>query len=70
MKIIPAIDLLNGQVVRLEKGNYQKKTVYSYHPIQLAAGFQKAGFHHIHIVDLNGAKSGNFKNLSVIKSII
>lgn len=70
MKIIPAIDLLDGQAVRLEKGNYQKKTIYSKNPVQLAAGFQKAGFDHIHIVDLNGAKSGNFENLSIIRKVI
>ena len=70
MKIIPAIDLLNGQAVRLEKGNYQKKTIYSENPVRLAAGFQKAGFDHIHIVDLNGAKSGDFENLSIIREII
>lgn len=70
MKIIPAIDLLDGQAVRLQKGNYQKKTIYSKNPVQLAAGFQKAGFDHIHIVDLNGAKSGNFENLSIIREVI
>jgi len=70
MKIIPAIDLLDGEAVRLQKGNYQKKTVYSKNPVQLASGFQKAGFNHIHIVDLNGAKSGDFENLSIIREVI
>lgn len=70
MKIIPAIDLLDGQVVRLQKGDYQKKKVYNDNPIEESAKFREAGFKHIHVVDLNGAKSGRFENLSVIKKII
>lgn len=70
MKIIPAIDLLDGQVVRLQKGDYAKKTVYNDHPVEEAAKFKEAGFSHIHIVDLNGAKSGEFENLPIIKKII
>ena len=70
MKIIPAIDLLDGQVVRLQKGDYAKKTIYNHQPIDEAAKFKQAGFSHIHIVDLNGAKSGKFENLPIIKTII
>lgn len=70
MKIIPAIDLLDGQVVRLQKGDYQKKTVYNDDPVEEATKFKEAGFSHIHVVDLNGAKSGEFENLPLIKSII
>ncbi len=70
MKIIPAIDLLDGQVVRLQKGDYQKKTVYNDNPVEEASKFKKAGFSHIHVVDLNGAKSGEFENLPIIKEII
>ncbi|MDZ7718242.1 MAG: 1-(5-phosphoribosyl)-5-[(5-phosphoribosylamino)methylideneamino]imidazole-4-carboxamide isomerase [Balneolaceae bacterium] len=70
MKVIPAIDLLNGQVVRLQKGDYQKKTVYNDNPIEEASKFKEAGFSHIHVVDLNGAKSGKFENLLIIKRII
>lgn len=70
MKIIPAIDLLDGQVVRLQKGDYQKKTVYNDNPVEEAAKFKEAGFSHIHVVDLNGAKSGEFENLPIIKQII
>lgn len=70
MKIIPAIDLLDGQVVRLQKGNYKKKTVYNDNPVQEASKFKEAGFNHIHVVDLNGAKSGKFENLPLIKKII
>lgn len=70
MKIIPAIDLLDGQAVRLQKGDYNKKTVYNENPFEEASKFKKAGFSHIHVVDLNGAKSGVFKNLSIIKKMI
>jgi len=70
MKIIPAIDLFDGQAVRLEKGDYSKKTVYSNNPVALARTFKSSGFKHIHVVDLNGARSGEFKNLGLIKKII
>ncbi|WP_069130475.1 1-(5-phosphoribosyl)-5-[(5-phosphoribosylamino)methylideneamino]imidazole-4-carboxamide isomerase [Rhodohalobacter halophilus] len=70
MNIIPAIDLLDGQVVRLQKGDYNKKTVYNHNPLEEAAKFKAAGFSHIHVVDLNGAKSGSFENLPIIRSIM
>src|SRR5690625_2758870 len=70
MKIIPAIDLLDGQAVRLQKGDYNKKTVYSDRPVEEALKFREAGFSHIHVVDLNAAKSGSFDNLPIIREII
>lgn len=70
MKIIPAIDLLDGQAVRLQKGDYNKKTVYSDRPVEEAMKFKSAGFSHIHVVDLNGAKTGSFDNLPIIKEMI
>lgn len=70
MNIIPAIDLLDGEVVRLKKGDYNQKTVYNSDAVSEAAKFKEAGFSHIHVVDLNGAKSGRFENLPVIKKII
>jgi len=70
MDVIPAIDLLNGQVVRLRKGSYQEVTVYNDDPLDQARTYKAHGFNHIHIVDLNGAKEGTFKNLSVIESIV
>lgn len=70
MRIIPAIDLLDGQAVRLEKGDYGKRTIYNKNPLDVAFEFQTAGFSHIHVVDLNGAKSGNFENLPIIRSMI
>lgn len=69
MKIIPAIDLLDGNAVRLEKGDYAKVTVFHNQPVKLADRFLKAGFQHIHIVDLNGAREGRFVNLPLILKI-
>lgn len=70
MLVIPAIDLLDGQVVRLQKGNYEEATVYNDNPVEEARKFKEAGFDHIHIVDLNGAKEGRFVNLKYIEKII
>ena len=58
MQIIPAIDLLEGQAVRLFQGDYKQKTVYSSNPVTLASEFKQAGFSRLHIVDLSGAKAG------------
>lgn len=70
MQVIPAIDLLNGQVVRLKKGDYEEVTVYSDNPASFVKKFREAGFTHIHVVDLNGAREGRFMNLPVIENII
>lgn len=70
MNIIPAIDLLDGEAVRLRKGDYSQKTVYNSNPLEEAASFLEAGFTHIHVVDLNGAKSGTFENLNIIREMI
>ena len=59
MLVIPAIDLKDGQAVRLFKGDYQQKTVYSDHPEELAQTFEEAGAKLLHVVDLDGAKDGN-----------
>ncbi len=70
MLVIPAVDLYDGQIVRLEKGDYNKITVYSSDPVSFIRQFREAGFSYIHIVDLNGAREGRFVNLPVIESII
>ena len=67
--IIPAIDLQNGEAVRLYKGDYSKKTVYSKNPAELAKGFEKMGAKYLHIVDLDGAKNGNTENIETIRKI-
>ena len=68
MKIIPAIDLMNGEVVRLFKGNPKQKTVYSDKPIQIAKKWEDAGADMIHIVDLD-ATLGIGENFEMIKKI-
>ena len=69
MKIIPAIDLLDGQCVRLLQGDYKKVTSYNISPIDQANYFFKEGFRYLHIVDLDSAKNADNKNLNIIKSI-
>ena len=70
MYIYPAIDLVGGKAVRLFKGDYAQMTVYSDDPVSVARDFQPAGSKHIHLVDLEGAKSGIPENLETIRSII
>lgn len=70
MRVIPAIDLLDGRVVRLQKGDYEKVTVYNEHPLGEAEKFRDAGFEHIHVVDLDGAREGRFANLDHILTMI
>ncbi len=69
MLVIPAIDLKDGQAVRLFKGDYNQKTVYSHHPEQLAQHFEQLGAKILHVVDLDGAKDGQCINLETIKKI-
>lgn len=69
MKIFPAIDLIDGKAVRLFKGDYDKMTVYSEHPEQIAADFIKAGAEYIHIVDLEGARDGTTPNFNTVLKI-
>ena len=70
MTIYPAIDIFEGKAVRLQRGDYEQMTVYSYDPVSVALGFQKAGATAIHIVDLEGARTGTPANYHIIKSII
>ncbi len=66
MLIYPAIDLYEGKAVRLYKGNYQEMTVYSDNPIEIARDFEASGATHIHMVDLEGAKSGTTPNFDTV----
>jgi len=70
MHVIPAIDLYDSKVVRLKKGDYNTQTEYALSPLEQARVYAEAGFKHLHIVDLNGAKEGKFVNLPVIEEII
>lgn len=69
MLIYPAIDLFEGKAVRLLKGDYARMTVYSGDPPLIAADFKAAGAAHIHIVDLEGAKSGATPNFETVLAI-
>ena len=70
MNIFPAIDLFQGKAVRLYKGDYAQMTVYSENPPEIARDFLNKGAKFIHLVDLEGAKSGKPENLETIKKII
>ena len=69
MLIFPAIDLYDGKAVRLYKGDYNQMTVYSENPPELAEAFRAAGATHMHLVDLEGAKTGETPNLETIRRI-
>ena len=69
MNIFPAIDLYEGKAVRLYQGDYAQMTVYSENPPELAEAFVRAGAKHIHIVDLEGAKSGATPNFEIVRAI-
>ena len=70
MNIFPAIDLFNHKAVRLFKGDYDQMTIYSDNPSEIALDFKAQGASCIHIVDLEGAKSGETPNIDTIKDII
>lgn len=69
MIVIPAIDLLDGKVVRLKKGSYEEVTIYNDNPLDEALKFDEAGFSHIHIVDLDGAREGKHASIDNILEI-
>lgn len=69
MLIYPAIDLYEGQAVRLYKGDYNEKTVYSDDPVSVAMAFRAAGAERIHLVDLEGARFGTTPNFELIRRI-
>lgn len=69
IELIPAIDIIEGQCVRLSEGDYDRKTVYGSDPAAIAAGFERIGFRRLHVVDLDGAKSKNIVNTGVLSDI-
>ena len=69
MKLFPAIDLYEGQAVRLLKGDYAQKTVYSDDPLAVARGFREAGAEFIHMVDLEGARDGGTPNFELVSQV-
>ena len=69
MKIIPAIDIIDGKCVRLSKGDYGSKIIYNENPLEVAKMFEDSGFNYLHIVDLDGAKSSKVVNFEILESI-
>ena len=69
MEIIPAIDIIDGKCVRLTQGDYEQKKIYNEHPLEVAKQFEDAGIKRLHLVDLDGAKTGSVKNWKVLETI-
>lgn len=69
MEIIPAIDIINGQCVRLTQGDYTRQTVYNTNPVEVAQQFEAAGICRLHMVDLDGAKAGAVQNMAVLEAV-
>jgi len=67
MKIIPAIDIIDGKCVRLSKGDYDTKKIYHENPLDIAQEFQTNGIRYLHVVDLDGAKAKTIKNLKTLE---
>lgn len=69
MEIIPAIDIIDGKCVRLVKGDYARKKVYSENPVEVAKKMERAGIKRLHLVDLDGARKGTLVNLKILENI-
>jgi len=69
LEIIPAIDLIGGQCVRLAQGDYGRQTTYNQDPLDLARQFEDIGVNRLHVVDLDGAREGRLMNLQVLERI-
>lgn len=70
MYLLPAIDILGGKAVRLAKGDYNAVTVYNDDPVAQARAFEQAGATWVHVVDLDGARSGNPENIAIVERIV
>ncbi|RNA62373.1 1-(5-phosphoribosyl)-5-[(5-phosphoribosylamino)methylideneamino]imidazole-4-carboxamide isomerase [Chryseobacterium nematophagum] len=69
MRIIPAIDIIDGKCVRLSKGDYNTKKIYNENPLEVAKSFEDYGIQYLHLVDLDGAKSKHIVNHKVLETI-
>jgi len=69
IKIIPAIDIIDGKCVRLTKGDYSQKIIYNENPLEVAKEFEDNGIKYLHLVDLNGAKAKQIVNWNILESI-
>ena len=70
MNVIPAIDLRQGQCVRLYQGDFERQTTYNKDPVSLARDYKTMGFDELHVVDLDGARSGRQQNQAIIHKIV
>jgi len=66
MEIIPAIDIIKGKCVRLVRGEFEKKKIYSSNPLKVAQIYEKTGLKKLHLIDLDGAKQGKVKNWQTV----
>ena len=69
MRIIPAIDIIEGKCVRLTKGDYNTKKIYNENPLEIAKQFEDAGIKYLHVVDLDGAKASHIVNYKTLEQI-
>jgi phosphoribosylformimino-5-aminoimidazole carboxamide ribotide isomerase len=69
MRIIPAIDIIDGKCVRLSKGDYNTKIIYNENPLEVAKSFEEHGIEYLHLVDLDGAKSSQIVNYKILEQI-
>ena len=69
MRIIPAIDIINGKCVRLTKGDYSTQKIYNEDPLEVAKAFEGSGVSYLHVVDLDGAKSKSIVNYKVLEKL-
>jgi phosphoribosylformimino-5-aminoimidazole carboxamide ribotide isomerase len=69
MRIIPAIDIIDGKCVRLSKGDYNTKIIYNENPLEVALEFEAHGIQYLHLVDLDGAKSSQIVNHKILEQI-
>jgi len=69
MRILPAIDIIDGKCVRLSKGDYKTKKIYNESPLEVAKAFEDHGIKHLHLVDLDGAKSKHIVNYKVLETL-
>ncbi|OUL59976.1 1-(5-phosphoribosyl)-5-[(5-phosphoribosylamino)methylideneamino]imidazole-4-carboxamide isomerase [Flavobacterium sp. AJR] len=69
MRIIPAIDIIEGKCVRLSKGDYNTKIIYNENPLEVAKSFEAHGIEYLHLVDLDGAKSSRIVNYKILEEI-
>jgi phosphoribosylformimino-5-aminoimidazole carboxamide ribotide isomerase len=69
MRIIPAIDIIDGKCVRLTQGDYTQKKIYNENPLEVAKEFEDAGLKYLHLIDLDGAKAGKVLNWKVLETL-